>query len=282
MIKHFFSAFCVTALASIPVHAADMVTKAPVYKALPAAVPTSPWTGCYVGGYVGGAWGGDVGASDLTGSATGFPTFSYFNGPGGPAPSYAYRLDGAVIGGGTLGCNYQVNQWVIGLEGEVGHLRLTRSIINPNSVPYNSDMTDSTKVGDFYGVIAGRLGMTFDRLLVYVKGGAAFLKVTSSIVDTCNSGSCGTNLINATGSNNRAHVAVGGGLEYAVTGNWTLKGEYLWLGLRHNYSVCGVGGGDLTNVGSPTLCSNHDVGGVHTVKIGLNYKFASGLLMAGR
>jgi outer membrane immunogenic protein len=279
MINRFLAGFVVTALASIPASAADMIVKAPAYKAAPVATPSSPWTGCYVGGYVGGAWGSSVNAGDLVSQGGAFPVgFSYYN--GSPVSPYGYRLDGGFIGGGTLGCNYQVNQWVLGLEGEAGRMRLARSIVNPNSIPYNSDATDSTRIGDFYGVIAGRLGVTFDRFLLYAKGGAAFVNVNSSIADTCGSPPCGTNLINATGNNNSVHLAIGGGLEYAVASNWTLKGEYLWLDLRNNYQVCGPGAGALLLVGSSTFCSNHDVGGVHTVKIGLNYTFTDNPLTA--
>ena len=53
------------------------------------------------------------------------------------------------------------------------------------------------------------------------------------------------------------------------TGNWTLKIEYLYLGLNETFSVCGPGGG--TAAGS-TFCSNRSLDGLHTWKAGLNYK----------
>ena len=34
---------------------------------------------------------------------------------------------------------------------------------------------DSTRIGDWYGFIGGRLGVAFDRVLLYAKGGAAFV-----------------------------------------------------------------------------------------------------------
>jgi hypothetical protein len=41
--------------------------------------------------------------------------------------------------------------------------------------------------------------------------------------------------------------------------------EYLFLDLNENEAVCGPGGGS-------TFCSNHSLNGVHTTKLGLNYK----------
>jgi hypothetical protein len=45
--------------------------------------------------------------------------------------------------------------------------------------------------------------------------------------------------------------------------------EYLFLDLNESHEVCGPGGG--TAAGS-TFCSSHTLHGVHTTKLGLNYK----------
>jgi opacity protein-like surface antigen len=67
----------------------------------------------------------------------------------------------------------------------------------------------------------------------------------------------------------RAFPVGGGGIEWAWTGNWTLKFEYLFLGLTENYAACGPSGG--TAAGS-NFCSSHSLDGIHTTKLGLNYK----------
>ena len=53
----------------------------------------------------------------------------------------------------------------------------------------------------------------------------------------------------------------------AFTGNWTVKAEYLYLGLTDRFSVCGrvAGGGRLT-------FAEHRLAGIHTMKIGANYR----------
>ena len=72
--------------------------------------------------------------------------------------------------------------------------------------------------------------------------------------------------LNATGGGGaRAFLVAGAGIEWAWTGNWTLKMEYLFLDLNDTYGVCGPGGGT-------TFCSGHSLGGIHTTKLGLNYK----------
>jgi opacity protein-like surface antigen len=40
------------------------------------------------------------------------------------------------------------------------------------------DVLGSAKVGDWYGMVTGRLGYAWDRWLLYVKGGAAFVRAS--------------------------------------------------------------------------------------------------------
>ena len=89
------------------------------------------------------------------------------------------------------------------------------------------------------------------------------------MVDACSAAPCGPGLLSATSSDTRAFWVAGGGIEWAWTGNWTLKMEYLYLGLKEAYAVCGAGGGAAAG---STFCSNHALDGVHTTKLGLNYK----------
>jgi len=89
------------------------------------------------------------------------------------------------------------------------------------------------------------------------------------VVDTCNTGPCGTGLLNASRNSARAFWVGGAGIDWAFTGNWTLSIEYLYLGLNETFPVCGPGGGDAAG---STFCSNRSLDGLHTWKAGLNYK----------
>jgi outer membrane immunogenic protein len=161
----------------------------------------------------------------------------------------------------------------VGVEAEGGYMRLTGSTIVPYSVVgQGSDTIASTKIGDWYGSLTGRVGYAWDRVLVYAKGGVGFTNVRSSVIDTCSVAPCGPGLLTATGSANQAFWVAGGGVEYAFNPAWSIKGEYLFLGLQKTFAVCGPGAG--TAAGS-TFCGNHNVDGIHTFKVGVNYHFSS-------
>lgn len=246
--------------------AADM----PVKAVRAPVVAAYNWSGCYVGGYVGGAGGSNVNAAEPTSTGGTFAAGTFYNTPNGA--SYSYKTGGSFIGGGTLGCNWQAaaSPLVLGVEGELGYLRLTGSVVDPNSVIYGSDSSSSTKIGDWYGVVAGRAGYAVDRILFFGKAGVAFTNNKSTFSDTCTTGACGGGRLTADGSANNVAFAAGGGVEYAIYANWTVKAEYLWLGFNRTYSVCGPG---AAGAAGSTFCANYSTGGVHTGKLGLNYKF---------
>ena len=140
------------------------------FAAEPAPTPPPPapiftWTGLYVGGQTGYAWGQDpvswLGISEDDELAAG--TF-------GHTPQ-------GVIGGAHVGYNLQYNQWaVLGLEGSVDGTSLSKTLV----VPVNDFMGDtpgsitSTSQANVQGSIRGRLGIAWDRALIYGTAGVAF------------------------------------------------------------------------------------------------------------
>lgn len=257
--------------------AADMAVKA-----RPVAAPVAyNWSGCYLGGYVGGATQSrDVHATDPISTGGTFPAGTFYNAPNATAANgglFNYGVGSSVIGGGTLGCNWQgASPWVVGIEGEGGYMSLRGSAVDPYSVvALGSDTVASTKIGDWYAAVTGRIGYAWDRVLVYGKGGVGFANISSSIIDSCNTGACGGGLLNTNGSSNQAFWVAGGGIEYAFNPNWSVKGEYLFLGIDKTYAVCGPGA--ATAAGS-TFCSNHNIEGIHTFKLGVNYHFNSAVV----
>jgi outer membrane immunogenic protein len=195
---------------------------------------------------------------------------TFYNDPG---LSYSYALNNSATLSAALGCNYQLprSPLVLGLEAEVGTWRLRGSAVDPNSVPAGSDTVDSTKVGNWFGILAGRFGVTIDRSLLYAKAGLARVDVESNIVDTCGTFPCGAALLTASGSQRDTAWVIGAGLEYALSSNWTIRGEYLRFEQLDDYQVCGpvtVGGATVAQV-----CSRHDVDPIHTLKVGISYRF---------
>ena len=284
---------CVPLLALTAIGSASAADLRMPVKAPPMA-PAFSWTGCYIGGYAGGAWSESAGAvfTDQgqnglgpAGSTAGFQSYS-----GGATAarivsphSWNAKLDGSFIGGGTVGCNWQAagSPFVFGAEGEIGYMRLHGQAFDPATIVSTQttlDVLGSAKVGDWYGMVTGRLGYAWDRTLLYAKGGVAFVPTRASVIDTCQNvgAGCGNWLISTSGSNTVTTWTAGGGIEWALAGNWSVKGEYMFiaLGEDNGFQRCGT---VTTPSGAPLgggpFCFNNAFGGIHTAKLGLNYRF---------
>jgi len=246
---------------------------APMYTKAPVVAPLPTWTGFYVGGFAGGAWAGGVTATEL---APGPGPHTAFNGIGTQA---SYDLGQSAIAGLTFGYNYQMGSLVAGLEAEGGYLRLTGS----SPFPANPNTVSSTKIGDWYTALTGRLGFAVGPALIYGKGGAAIVDVTDAVI----SGTGGVpqclpdpatppcRSVAAAGGNRLGVTWVAGaGIEYAFSNKWSVKGEYLALGTDVSNTASGPGLVPCT-VGPCTLQTfnwRHDLPFVQSAKIGLNYK----------
>jgi outer membrane immunogenic protein len=85
----------------------------------PPPVPIFTWTGLYIGIQVGGVWardsatlvnpGSGPGVQNVNGVLIPFPI---------PAVNFPFTVnESGVIGGGHIGYDVQINQWVLGVEG---------------------------------------------------------------------------------------------------------------------------------------------------------------------
>ena len=263
--------------------AADLPVKAP-----PPA-PVFNWTGCYVGGYVGGARSdGDMTFTDL-GNAQ-FRSYSggIIAGRAEDRHSWSAGSDSSFIGGGTFGCNWQPvgSPFVLGLEGEAGYMKLEGAAFDPLRSPtLRADYARRLRkrqgrrlVRHDYGPAGLCLG---PRTSFYVKGGAAFVQVRGSVVRQLSNRATGCgNWVIATRdtSDTITTWTLGGGVEWAVVQQLEHQGrvhvhrprrqpftEHMWL------RGCSRG----TLVGGGQFCFNHEFAGIHTAKVGLNYRFDS-------
>jgi outer membrane immunogenic protein len=189
----------------------------------PPPVPIFTWTGLYVGGQIGYAWGRDP------------VTWSGISNDDELAAGMFSQTPQGVIGGGHVGYNLQYNQWLVfGVEGSVDGTTLSHTL----AVPVNNVFGDTpgiitaTSKANVQGSLRGRIGIAFDRALIYGTGGVAFTGFNTTIVDTTGffTGVPGTN---ATFSNTRAGWTAGGGIEYAVTDNWWVRAEYRYSNFGH-------------------------------------------------
>jgi outer membrane immunogenic protein len=226
MKKTVLSAFVVGALLSGPAMAADlparMVTKAPPLPVL------YNWTGFYIGGNAGYAWG----SSDVT-TSTIFDPAGYFAAtsvPGVNAAGIGSIDPRGFTGGGQIGYNWQTGTLVFGLEADFEFFRQddTRSITSPYPAPFgasNFTLHQNVKT-DWLFTLRPRAGIAANNWLFYVTGGLAVteLKTSFTFADTF-----GPSSASGAASDTKAGWTVGGGIEYGLTPNWTIRAEYLFV-----------------------------------------------------
>jgi outer membrane immunogenic protein len=248
------------ALPSTAADAADMPVKAPAAK-------TYNWGGCYVGINGGGAESG----SDFTTTV----------GPGthlGPADVALVEEGGTssangpnFLGGGQAGCNWQSGTLVYGLEGDVDYFRSNPQVIN-GTATLSDGVTSFTVIQslttNFFATVRPRIGVSADRNLFYITGGAAFTKASYSQAYVDAAVPSGTGL--ATGSKSLIGWTAGAGWEYAWTDNWTFRVEYLFTSFPGTTN----GLGTITDAagGSNPLQGSADLV-VQTARFGVNFKF---------
>jgi outer membrane immunogenic protein len=213
MRKHVFGTAAVLLAAAVsgPVFAADLPAAPQAYAPPPVVVPPPiySWTGCYVGIEGGGAFGQSrhtsVGA--IVPANDGLPMTDNFNVSGG-------------IVGGTTGCNYQISNFVIGVENDMSWTNIsgTANDIPPFNVTARSSTTES-----WLDTLRGRVGVAWDRFFLYGTGGVAF---AGAGVNICATPGC------VSDSETRTGWVAGVGGEWAAwtvpAGTLTFKVEYLY------------------------------------------------------
>ncbi|HXW71223.1 MAG TPA: outer membrane protein [Methylocella sp.] len=249
--QFFLAPLCALALSG-PALAADLGPPPP-------PIPVFTWTGIYVGGQIGFAWEQNVtipsvSAIDPFGDYF-FATFS----KGGPQ---------GVIGGAHVGYNYQFSQWVVGLEGSVDGTGLQRTFFGTVTDIFGNDLgaVNAFTRSEIQGSIRGRFGIAFDHSLLYATGGVAFAGFNASITDTTGffTGFPG---LTASSSTTRAGWTVGGGIEYAITDNWSVRGEY-------RYSSFGnLTSSSFPGLAAPLVVTSRFQLRENQVQAGFSYKF---------
>jgi outer membrane immunogenic protein len=215
--------------------AADMA-----YKAAP--IPMAPavfsWTGFYIGANVGGAWTPDNGGSDF---GPLFPPFAVLP-PAVAIPTIIPGQLDVLLGNGRrsgqIGYNWQVNQFVLGVEADAVGTGLdgtsgtaSRTIGPPIfAVPVTQTVTVDFGRIDWMASFRGRVGFAVDRALFYVTGGGAVAEFGGSTTTLVNGPGiglpAGTFVATNGGNTTRWGWTVGAGIEWAFSRNWSVAGEY--------------------------------------------------------
>ncbi|MBR1212074.1 outer membrane protein [Bradyrhizobium sp. JYMT SZCCT0180] len=223
--------------------AAPMFAKAPVLLAY-------NWTGAYVGGNVGYGVARNAGVQ----------TFAL------PNDQLTISPDG-VVGGAQAGYNWQSGSVVLGLEGDFQWSGQKDTICRLCQPTLGTLTQNFTQEMSWLATARGRLGYAAGPALFYVTGGAAFGEIKTTINQQ-------SPPLNQTSQFNSTKTGwtVGGGIEAALGGNWSAKAEYLYVDLGNvTYTVTQPGFGPLT-----LATDVRD----HVGRVGVNYKFGSGPVVA--
>lgn len=222
-------------VAAQPAAAADLPARMPV-KAPVAVIQGYDWSGFYIGINGGGAWG----RSDFT-SVTG--------------PGVAFDVNGGLVGG-QIGVNWQWTNWVFGIEADADWARIRGSAPCPN--PAFACRTEL----DAIGTVRGRLGLAWDRALLYGTGGFAWGRTRAEVASPAGL---------VTGSTEtQVGWTAGLGVEYALAPNWSVKLEWLHYDLGTDRFT-----GFAPNGPDADIRSRGEI-----VRAGLNYRFNWGPVVA--
>ncbi len=264
------------------VSAADMAVKAG-----PVVVNSSyNWTGFYAGLNVGFGWRDDPGyTTNLTncvvGGACGAGGLVFgnpLNQALGSALGTGSTSSGAGFAGGVqAGYNWQSSGFLIGLEADVDYFQRGTSLAKTGIVTTGDILTVTNQSNsNWIATIRPRVGLVWDRLLVYATGGAAFtrLEYRESMVTTLGASSGAFSV-----SQTKTGWTVGAGAEYALADRWSVRAEYLYAQFN---GLAGTGGLVST---VPAGFSNVFTGRTGTfndniLRVGLNYRFGGPIVAA--
>jgi outer membrane immunogenic protein len=251
---------------AIPTASAADLAARPYTKAPPVMVEVYNWTGFYIGGNVGYSWGRSRDTSTLTNTA-GTVLFTSID-----------RSDlNGVVGGGQIGYNWQVQNWVWGLEADIQGTgeRSSRNFVCPTGVcsppfgvlavfPGAAVPVALDQKLEWFGTVRGRAGvLVTPKVLLYATGGLAYGEVKSTETVGVLTGFSNSDI--------RVGYTVGAGVEGVIGGNWTAKLEYLYVDLGKVSSsflttAPAFGGGVLTSNFSSRITDN-------VLRAGINYRF---------
>jgi outer membrane immunogenic protein len=220
--------------------------------------PVYNWTGFYIGGNLGAGWNSGGSVSDTLGSTiTGSGQTTKF------------------LGGGQVGVNYEFGGGVVvGAEAMFDWLPNTTNTWTATNAGIaaapGTNTASATFTNRWLTTATGKLGYAWDRVLVYGKGGGAWVGTNNPSVTVNGAG------VTASGSNtNNFGWTAGLGVEWAFAGNWSARAEYDYIGLQNqSVTVAGTPGVGAAAFNGDTININNR--NISMLTAGVNYKFGGG------
>jgi outer membrane immunogenic protein len=277
---------CLVALLSFGT-AAAMADELSVPPALYLTTPDKflSWSGFYFGGNGGYGFGSSSVAYTPNDPAARLGTCGH-SGGGTCIPSAGFREDGPTAGG-QVGLNWQINSmWLTGVEADYqwsdfkGAGSSTFHLGGVGTTSMNAVGTAKS-----FGTVRLRMGVIpMAPLLFYGTGGVAFAKVSENLSAT----PAATNLFSSGGfsyscvsgapcfagssSNTLWGWTLGGGAEYALTNNLTLKSEILYVHFP-GVSATAVAQGTTGGTAPASFTAGFSIVGFVVARGGLNFRF---------
>ncbi len=266
------------------------------------------WSGFYVGANGGYSWGQSNNDWNIFAPADNSNIGFFPNGDPTTCPptgnafcasgSDRNKLNGA-IGGVQTGHNWQTGKFLAGVEtdfqlsGQKGdQLFSTSGLVNgtfpfvPGSGTVSAAYSEQL---EWFGTLRGRVGVTADRVLFYATGGLAYGRVTvdGSANNTvtfprgpCSTTPCQFPLGSFSNDVTKVGWTLGGGVEAALGGHWSVKAEYLYVDLGTvNTTFATLTQGPIPLCGGRCTFFDAGTGTIHSritdniVRVGINYHF---------
>jgi opacity protein-like surface antigen len=200
--------------------------------------PTYNWTGLYIGGV--------AGAGNLATQTRDYDE--------GISLGYWQNSGWTFAGGGTAGVNWQKDAAVFGIEADISWLSYDKTV---DMAGLYTSRFDSK--WNWLATVRGRMGVAFDRTLVYATGGLAIADVHHHLVELTDP------FVGGDFDRTQIGLVAGAGAEYAFADNWTFKAEYLYVTLP---------GQEVHDTVNPAPNAIFQFASdAHFVRAGLNYKF---------
>jgi outer membrane immunogenic protein len=202
--------------------------------------PSLSWSGMYIGVNAGYAWSANNNQLALS---TDYPTGLNSSG---------------WLGGAQLGYNFQFSRIVAGIETD-----LAASSVSDTVHDLNFGDTFKLRLSEV-GTVRGRLGYTFDRVLIYATGGFAYGGLSNSV--------SGPVLLDGPYSYSGVATGyvLGAGIEYAIDKNWSIRTEYEFVdfGKHDPRNSSGAPYSQIAGGGYATVKNDE----FNLFRVGLNYK----------
>ncbi len=172
------------------------------------------------------------------------------------APTTSGETAGGYIAGAEAGYNWQgrfgLEDYVLfGVEADIQGSSIAASNVQTSITGLQTANTFKSSL-DWFGTLRGRIGFAFSPVLFYGTAGLAAGGVRNSIDGVSNSDGFSIG------------YALGGGVEYRFSQEWSFKVEYLYINLGQN---------EPSNAAEVVLGSTGRDDEYDIVRFGLNYRF---------